>query len=112
MADFKDVYKKTNSAEQISLGDGQAEGKLTLTKDMDLDGRGVRFTPVAGVSMNGGTGVVKIGEPQGGIFGTLDLYSIKLDAKTSTISAGGPGRRGEGKMAFYNYGFGRRGRGW
>lgn len=102
MADFDDVYKKTNSYERISLGDGQAEGVLTLSKDIDLDGRGVRFTPIVGVSMNGGTGEVKIGEPQGGITGKLDMYSIQLDGSSATISAGGNSGRGEGKMVLYN----------
>ncbi|MEM1372789.1 MAG: hypothetical protein AAGF78_00255 [Pseudomonadota bacterium] len=102
MSEFDDVYTKTDSLERIHLGEGFAEGSLSLGKDVDLDGRNVRFTMVSGIQMNGGTGLLKVGEPQGGINGTIDMYSIRLDASTATISAGGNSGRGQGRVTLYD----------
>ncbi|MEM1235162.1 MAG: hypothetical protein AAGH70_13650 [Pseudomonadota bacterium] len=102
MSEFDDVYTKTEKLERVHLGDGFAEGYLTLGKDVDLDGRNVRFTMVNGIQMNGGTGLLKVGEPQGGISGTIDMYSIRLDGSTATISAGGNSGRGQGRVSLYD----------
>lgn len=104
MSDFDDVYDKTDQFEKINLGDGFAAGVLNLGKDVDLDGRNERFTMIYGITLNGGSGKLQLGEPQAGIQGVLDMRSITLDAASATLSAGGNSGRGEGRVTLYNRG--------
>ncbi|MBZ4021746.1 hypothetical protein CKO11_04640 [Rhodobacter sp. TJ_12] len=102
MADFDDVYSKNATTESIRLGDGAASGYLSLNKAVDVDGRGQRLQDVPVITLSANTGELKVGEPQGGILGTINMRNVTIDAKTATFEAGGNSGRGDGKLNLFN----------
>lgn len=95
---IEDIFSETADEAIITLGDDNRTGRL-LINFVDYADR-VQRTAV--LSFRAKTGVLTVGRPQVGVSGTVDLYSIKLEAKGAKLSAGGGGGRGDGHIELYN----------